>query len=114
MAMNGNNKRVGPLALTATLTTNVYNQASALIYDNVKQIIVVNKTAASHNFTLYVGASAGNAAGTELFNGEVVPANTQKSWFYNNLKLTSADFLVGGADAGTALTITIVTEQVVV
>ena len=35
----------GPIALTSTPTTNVYNNTSALIYDVITHIHVVNKTA---------------------------------------------------------------------
>lgn len=106
-------RTVGPVALSATLTTNVYNQGSALIYDIVKHIHVVNKTGAPATFSLWLGVTGGNAAGTELFTAQVVAANASFDYFCN-LKMTSTDFLVGGASAGTTLTITIEGEQYVV
>lgn len=112
--MAGTFKRtVGPVALTTTLTTNVYNQGSALIYDVIKHIHVTNKTASAATFSLWLGATGGNAAGTELFNAQSVPANTSFD-YYCNLKMTSTDFLVGGAGTTTALTITVEGEQFVV
>ena len=112
--MPGTIKRTaGPLALTNTLTTNVYNQGSALIYDVLKHIHVVNKTASAATFSLWLGATGANAAGTELFNGQSVAANSVYDW-YGNLKMLSTDFLVGGASANTTLTITIEGEQYVV
>ncbi len=101
------------MALSATLTTNVYNQGSALIYDIIKHIHIANKTAGAVTFSLWLGATGANAAGTELFNAVSVPANSVYDW-YGNLKMLSTDFLVGGASAGTSLTITIEGETYVV
>ena len=109
-------KTFGPLALTSTLTTNIYNNTSALIYDVLRGISVCNKTAGAVTFTLYLGATGANAAGTELFLGESVPANTTRFYPFgqSGLKMTSADFLVGGASANTSLTIVGMGEQIVV
>lgn len=112
--MAGTIKRTfGPLALTTTLTTNVYNQASALIYDIIRHIHITNKTASAATFSLWLGATGANAAGTELFVGVSVPANSSFDW-YGALKLASTDFLVGGSNTATALTITAEGEQNVV
>ncbi len=109
--MAGTPKRtVGPVALTTTMTTNVYNQGSALIYDVIKIIQVCNKTASAATFSLWLGATGANAAGTELFSGVSVPANTTV-FFYVNLKMASTDFLVGGAGTTLALTIAVTGEQ---
>lgn len=104
---------VGPVALSATMTTNVFNQASALIYSVIKQIHVANKTAGPVSFSLWLGATAGNVAGTEFLNAISVPANSAYDW-YGNLNMLSTDFLVGGASAGTSLTIIVEGEQYVV
>lgn len=112
--MAGTIKRtVGPVALTTTLTANVYNQSSALIYDVIKIIQVCNKTASAATFSLWLGATGANAAGTELFTAVSVPANTT-NFYYVNIKMTSTDFLVGGAGTTTALTLTATGEQFVV
>jgi len=109
--MAGTPKRtVGPVALSTTLTTNIYNQASALISDILKIIQVCNKTGSAATFSLWLGATGGNAAGTELFTAVSVPANTT-AIFYVNIKMLSTDFLVGGAGTTTALTITITGER---
>lgn len=105
-------RTVGPVALSSTLTTNVYNQGSALIYDIIKHIHIANKTGSAATFSLWLGATGGNVAGTELFNAVNVPANSVYDW-YGNLKMLSTDFLVGGAGTATALTITIEGEQYV-
>ena len=108
--MAGTIKRFGPLALTTTLTTNVYNQTSALIVDTLRQIHIVNKTASAATFTLYLGATGANAAGTELWLGYSIPANSAFDW-YGMLKMFSTNFLVGGAGTTLALSITGMTEQ---
>ena len=106
----------GPLALTTTLSTNVYNNTSALIYDMLNGIIVANKTASAATFTLYLGATGANAAGTELFVAVSVPANTTSFFYFPGagLKITSTQFLVGGSGTTTALTITGFGQQFVV
>lgn len=113
--LGGQLKRTfGPLALTTTLTANVYNNTSALIYDVLKQLMIANKTGSSITFSLWLGATGGNVAGTELFSGIIVPANTTSFFYFQpGLKMTSTDFLVGGASANTSLTITGMGEQVV-
>lgn len=113
MANPSTKRTVGPVALTTTLTTNVYNQGSALIYDIIKHVHIANKTASAATFTLYIGATGANAAGTEWFTAVSVPANSVFD-HYCNLKMTSTDFLVGGSGTATALTITIEGEQYVV
>lgn len=106
--------RFGPTALTATLTTNILNPAAAgsgtgytptASYIILRHIRILNKTGSSHNFTFYIGATGGNVAGTEFMGvATVVAANSAYDW-YGYLRLDAADFLVGGADAGTSLTI---------
>jgi hypothetical protein len=110
--MAGTPKRTfGPLALTTTLTTNVYNQSSALIYDVITHIMIVNKTGSAATFSLWLGATGANAAGTEVVGiAKSVPANDTFHW-YGRLKMVSTDFLVGGAGTATALTITAEGEQ---
>lgn len=113
--MAGTIKRTfGPVAMSNTLTTNIYNQGSALIYDVIKHINIVNKSASAVTFSLWLGATGANAAGTEVIGqARSIPANSSFDW-YGNLKMTSTDFLVGGASAATSLTITGEGEQFVV
>lgn len=101
-------KLVAPTAMSATLTTNVYNP-SANTKAILRQIHVVNKTAGAVTFSLWVGGTGANAAGTELFNAQSVGANSVYDW-YGALSMVAADFLVGGAAAGTSLTITVMGE----
>lgn len=112
--MAGTIKRTfGPVALSSTLTTNVYNNASALIYDVITHIRIVNKTAGAVTASLWLGATGANAAGTEVLSAYSVAANSVYDW-YGRLKMTSTDFLVGGASAATSLTIIGEGEQYVV
>jgi len=111
--MAGTIKRTfGPLALTTTYTTNVYNNASALIYDVIRHIHVANKLA-NDTFRLYLGATGANAAGTELFFDYPVTAK-QSYDYYCAMKLVSTDFLVGGAATTLTLVIEAEGEQYVV
>ena len=106
--------RFGPIALTATLTTNLLNPPTAAggvnggaasQYIVLKHIRVVNRTAGAVTFSLWLGATGANTAGTEVIGqGLSVPANSFIDWF-GLLRLDAADFLVGGASAGTSLSI---------
>lgn len=105
--MAGTPKRLfGPLALTTTYTTNVYQGAggSALIYDVLTHIHIANKANAD-TFRLYLGATGANAAGTELWYDYPIGAKLDFDR-YPRMKLMSTDFLVGGA----ATTLTLVIE----
>lgn len=118
----------GPVALTTTTTTNILNPptltgGTGLHGTNtntvfiLRHIRVVNKTNAAAAFALWIGATGANAAGTEAIaggaatagalnanTGVIVPAQSYFDW-YGQLPLEVADFLVGGAQTATALTI---------
>ncbi len=108
--------RFGPVALTNTPTTNILNcNVTSLAgpvgftmtqpYLILKHIRVVNKTGGAVTFSLWLGATGGNAAGTEVIGiGLSVAANSFVDWF-GQLRLDAADFLVGDASALTSLTI---------
>lgn len=105
--------RVGPLALTSTLTTNILNPPTATggtnggsssMYIILKRIRIINKTTSAATFTLFLGATGANTAGTEVIgNAKSIPANDVYDWV-GLLRLDAADFLVGGASANTTLT----------
>ena len=104
--------RAGPIALTNTLTTNILNPpaasggvngGSSAQYIVLRHIRIVNKTAGAVTFSLWLGATGANAAGTEIIGtGYSVAANSAYDW-YGALRLDAADFLVGGASAATSL-----------
>ena len=114
MAAN-KNVRFGPVALSNTLTTNILNPGtttggtgmpatSTNCYFIIRHIRIVNKTAGAVTFSLYLGATGANAAGTEVVGtGYSVAANSAFDW-YGILTMEVADFLVGGASAATSLT----------
>lgn len=105
------------VALTATLTTNILNPGTTtggvgLTNRNcfllVYQIRVVNKSGVAGTFSLWLGATGANAAGTELATARAVPAYGEVILQYpKGLRLDVADFLVGGANAVTTNTIEI-------
>ena len=108
---------LGPVALTATLTTNIWNFNIASLtgpvgytmtqpYVVVKHIRIVNKHATiAATFSLWKGATGGNVAGTEVVGtGVVVPVGLYVDWS-GLMRLDVADFLVGGSNTATALTI---------
>lgn len=106
--------RAGPVALTTTLTTNILNPPTATggvgagsspNYIILRHIRISNKTGSAATFSLWLGATGANAAGTEVVGtGKSVPANDYVDW-YGGLRLDIADFLVGGAGTATALTL---------
>jgi hypothetical protein len=120
--------RLGPVALTTTTTTNIWNPPTLTggtglagtntnTYLVIRHVRVVNKTNAAASLALWLGATGANTAGTEaIFGGAAtagalnagtgisVPANSYVDW-YGQLRLDVADFLVGGAGTATALTI---------
>lgn len=106
--------RFGPVALTNVLTTNILNPPTAAggvnagaasQYILLRHIRIVNKTVGAVTFSLWLGATGGNVAGTEVIGqGKSVPANDSIDW-YGYLLMKAADFLVGGASAITSLTI---------
>lgn len=106
--------RFGPLALGTTLTTNLLNPPAATggvnagnspQYIILKHLRVVNRTASVATFSLWLGASNGNAAGTEVVGqGQAVQPGQSYDW-YGLLRIDAADFLVGGAGTANALTI---------
>lgn len=106
--------RFGPIALTTTLTTNLLNPATATGGTNggassqyivLRHVRLLNKTAGAVTFTLYLGATGANAAGTEVIGTALsVAANSAYDW-YGAMRIDAADFLVGGASANTSITI---------
>lgn len=107
--------RFGPVAMSSTLTTNILKgpvQAAAGtgvaaqdIYMIIRHVRIVNKTAGAVTFSLYLGLTGANTAGTEVVGTALsVAANSAYDW-YGNMRMDAADYLVGGASAATSLTI---------
>lgn len=106
--------RFGPVALTAALTANLLNPPTAAggvnagaspQYIILKHLRIVNRTGLAVSFSMWLGATGANAAGTEVIGqGQAVPANSAYDW-YGLLRIDAADFLVGGASSANALSI---------
>lgn len=120
--------RFGPIALTATTTTNLLNPptvtggtnppaTSTATYFIIKHIRVVNNTTGALTFALWLGTTGVNTQATSFaFGGQAtagaltastgvsVPAQSYVDW-YGQVRMDTADFLVGGASA-TGLTLT--------
>ncbi len=109
--------RFGPVSLSATLTTNILNpptltggvntgSTNTNTYYLIKHLRLVNKTAGAVTFSFYIGLTGANTAGTEFMAlGTSVLANSFNEAYFVSLRLDVADFLVGGASAGTSLTL---------
>jgi hypothetical protein len=106
--------RFGPIALTTTMTTNLLNPptvtggvnaGSSPCYIILRQLRIVNKTGSAASFSLWLGATGANAAGTEVF-GQATSVAANSSFVDGGmLRIDSTDFLVGGASSNSALTI---------
>ena len=98
----------GPAAF-ATTATNVYRNTSALLYDVLTHIHVVNVSASPATFTLFISATTGTeTGGLEMFVTQTIAGNGVYDW-YGRLKLLTTDYLVGHASA---VTVTIMGEGV--
>ena len=106
-------KRIaGPAYIVAT-SENIYTPPASTIYTVIKHIHIANDDTSARTFSLYVGATGAEAAGTALFEDVSVAVASYFDW-YCNLYMSSADFLVGIASDATSLVITVMGEQYVV
>ena len=106
--------RFGPIALTTDLTTNLLNPPAASggvnagaapQYIVLRHLRITNKSAAAAAFSMWLGATGANAAGTEVIGqGQEVAKNNSYDW-YGQLRIDVSDFLVGGASVAGALTV---------
>jgi hypothetical protein len=112
--MQNKTVRFGPIALTNTYTTNILNPPTTTggtncgtpnTYVILRHIRIVNKTGGSVTFRLFIGATGSNTAGTEFMGYDMsVGANSYVD-YYGMVRLDSSDYLVGGASAGSSLTL---------
>lgn len=105
---------VDPTALTNTYTTDIFTPPASTIYSVFTQIHIAETAGTGATFRLYRGATATNAAGTELYYNVAVASGSYFDAYFNNLVFKSTHFLVGGASAATTLTISVMGYQVVV
>lgn len=106
--MAGALKRIAGPAFLGTGATDIYTPANSAVFTVINHIHIANVTAGAVTFTLYVGATGGSTAGTELFKAYSVGANGTYDWYASpGLKMVSTDFLSGLASAGSSLVITV-------
>ena len=111
--MAGTIKRLAGPAYIANAAANIYVPSSALLYGVVRHIHIANRTGGAVTFSLWIGATGGSAAGTELFGTQSIAANAALD-YYCMQKQLSTDFLTGIASAASSLVITVEGEEVVV
>lgn len=111
--MAGQLKVLASVAYLANAAANIYTPAAATIYSVIRQVHLANVTTGAVTFTLYIGATGASVAGTEIFKGISLPANSTYDW-YTSRKMLSTDFLVGLASAASSITIEVLGEQFVV
>lgn len=111
--MIGTLKLIASPAYLSNSAANIYTPAASTIYTLIRHIHIANITAGAVTFSLYVGATGGSAAGTQLFGTKSIAANDVFD-YYCVLKLLSTEFLTGIASAATSLVITVEGELVVV
>ena len=113
--MAGTLKRISGPAFIANAAANIYTPPASTINTVIKHIHIANVTTSAAKFTLYIGATGGSAAGTEIFKLKSVAANDTYDYFpWPGIIMTSTDFLSGLADTASALTITVLGDQNVV
>jgi len=110
--MAGTLKRIAGPAFLANAAADIYTPPASTMYLVIRHIHIANVTAGAVTFTLYVGATGGSSAGTELFKGYSVAANSSYD-YYGALVMKSTDFLSGLASASSSLTIVVEGEQLV-
>ena len=93
-----------PVYLTNTYTTNVYNNASALLKSFVRHIHVFNTDSSTRTFRLFIDATGTATAGKQLFHDQSIAATSGFDW-YVPMTLLSSDFIVGGASVTNVLVI---------
>lgn len=106
--MAGTIKRISGPAYLSNAAADIYTPPNAAVYVVINQIHIANTTSGAVTFTLYIGASGGSSAGTELAKAISVAANSVYDLYWNpGIKMISTDFLTGLASAATSLTITV-------
>ena len=106
-------KRIAGPQFLAAAAADIYTPPASTIYTVLSHLHFANVTAVSATFTVYVGATGGSAAGTQLFETYTLgPYGVYD--YYCDLRMGSTDFLTGLASAPSTVTITVEGEQVVV
>jgi hypothetical protein len=110
--MAGTPKLIAAPAYLPAAAANIFTPNSVLKYQ-ITHIHVTNRTAGAVTFSLFVGATGGSTAGTELVKDYSLAAagSSTSSWdYYGTLALDGSNanhFLTGVASAGSSLVITV-------
>jgi hypothetical protein len=116
------NLNIPPIALSATLTTNLLNCAVTSMsgpvgmtvgqpYLEITQIRFVNKDTSARTISLWKGATGANTAGTEVVGQALsIPASQAYDVFLDDMRMDSTDFLVGGADVANKVTMQVLAK----
>ncbi len=107
-------QKTGPVALGAA-AANIFQggNGDATLRDVITHIRVTNKTSAAAWFSLYIGATGGSAAGTEIAEHQNVDAYKSAD-IYCATPVSATEYLTGLASAAATLTITVDRERVVI
>jgi len=107
--MAGTIKRLAGPAFIAAAPADIYNPGTNK-YGVIRHINICNQGAGAVTFSLYIGATGGSAAGTEIFkNKSVAVADVLDYWCFTRMATT--DFLTGDASAASDLVITVEGEE---
>lgn len=107
--------RIGPVALTTTLGTNLFspptvsggvNAGSPLVYARIRRLRIVNRTASVATFSMWLGSSGANTGGTEVIGQALAVSANSYFDYVGVLRISLGEYLVGGASANNALTLT--------
>ena len=111
----GTLKRIaGPAYIVAT-SENIYTPPASTIYTVIRHIHVANDDTSVRTFSLYVGATGAEAAGTAIAEDVPVAVGSYVDLYFSpGLYMASTDFLVGIASDATSLVITVMGYQGVV
>jgi len=111
--MPGTLKRLyGPAYIVGT-SENLYTPPAGT-YAVIRHIHIANDDSSARTFSIYLGATGAEAAGTALFEDVSVAVGGYFDW-YGALRLTtSSDFLVGIASDASSLVVTLMGEEYVV
>lgn len=102
-------------AYISNAAANIYVPSSALIYGVVTQIHIANITGGAVTFSLFIGATGGSAAGTQLEGGySIATVSDFDRYFSPGIKLVSTTFLTGIASAASSLVVSVFGYEVVV
>jgi hypothetical protein len=94
--------KAGPAAMAVSATDIAGVNPAANTYRKIYHIHIANTAGASSTVQLFVGATGGSAAGTELVKSKTIAANdVLDMYFPSGLRIVAADFLSGIASATT-------------